>query len=395
MHIGSAPKRDWTVLYYLNGNNDLQPDLVRNLIDVEKVGPTDQVTIVAQLSRAPEEKKSKLDGDWTGMRRYEIGQSSSRSKLGSKPVHVQDESPNHGDSATLADFLEWGMKNYPAKHTMLVIGDHGKGYQGTGFDYLHKDVLDLQEFKQGLKGHQPDVLVMDACEMGAVEVAYQLRDSARVLVASEEIIGTVGLPHKDFLGHLIANPKLTPQQLGRDLVDLSADDTIRRVEKGKPQAAEQLAAIRLDRMEAMADSMAGLGRALAASKVSRAQLKELIEETQHFNLDSEAKPDCDYRDISHFCRLLSESVEDQKVQAAARQVEKFLQSALLRNQNSGEELMEGNGLSVYLPAGRIKAAPTMKSPGGKQKLPQLAYQQLDFDKATGWSKWLDKRFQAT
>ncbi|MBN9416597.1 MAG: hypothetical protein J0I12_14225 [Candidatus Eremiobacteraeota bacterium] len=392
MLIGSAPKRDWTVLYYLNGNNDLQPDLVRNLIDVEKVGPTDQVTIVAQLSRGPEEKKSKLDGDWTGMRRYVVGQSSSRSKLGSKPVHVQDQSPNHGDSATLADFLDWGLKNYPAKHTMLVIGDHGKGYQGTGFDYVHKDVLDLKEFQQSLAGKKPDLLVMDACEMGAVEVAYQLRDSAKVLVASEEIIGTVGLPHKDFLGHLIANPKLTPQQLAKDFVNLSADDTIRRSEKGKPQAAEQLAAIRLDRMEAVAESMGELGRSLAASQVSRAKLKELIEETQHFNLDSDVKPDCDYRDIGHFCRLLKEGVQDPKVQAAALRVEKVLHSALLSNQNSGEELMEGNGLSVYLPAGRIKAAPTMKSPGGKHKLPQLAYQQLEFDKATGWSKWLEKRF---
>lgn len=392
MQVTAAPKRDWTVLYYLNGNNDLQPDLVRNLIDVEKVGPTDQVTIVAQLSRAPEEKKSNLDGSWTGMRRYEISQSSGRRKLGSKPIHVQAESPNHGESATLADFLEWGMKNYPAKHTMLVIGDHGKGYQGTGFDYLHKDVLDLKEFQQSLAGHKPDLLVMDACEMGAVEVAYQLRDSAKILVASEEIVGTKGLPHKDFLGHLIANPKQTPQQLAKDLIRLSADDTMNLLDKGKAPAAEQLAAIRLDRMQPLTDSLAELGRKLATSSIPRAQLKGLIEETQHFNLDSDQRPDCDYRDIAHFCRLLSEEVEDSSIQAAARKVEKALSGVLLANHNAGEELMEGNGLSVYLPSSPIQAAPTMKSPGGKHTLPQLAYQELEFDRTTGWSQWLEKYF---
>ncbi|MBS2040211.1 hypothetical protein JST97_34810 [bacterium] len=391
MLISRAPKRDWTVLYYLNGNNDLQPDLVRNLIDLEKVGSTDQVTILAQLSRSPQKKPTRLDGDWTGMRRYEVGKGSSKSKIVSKPVYSQPESPNHGESQTLGDFLRWGMKNYPARHTMLVIGDHGKGFEGTGFDYLHKDVLDLKEFKAALGSSKPDLLVMDACEMGSLEVAYQLRDSAGILVASEEVIGTMGLPHKDFLGHLVAHPKLTPQQLATDLVNLSADDSARRVDAGKPQSAEQLAAIRLGRVEALGEAMQGLGRSLAASAIPRSQLKEMIEETQHFNLDSESKPDSDYRDIAHFCQLLREQAGD--VAEAAARVEKALRATLLGNHCQGEELSDGNGLSVYLPAGKIKQSGRVKAPDGKSVAGrQLKYQDLDFDRATGWSKWLDKRF---
>lgn len=391
MLVGQAPKRDWTVLYYLNGNHDLQPDLVRNLIDLEKVGSTDQVTIVAQLSRSPQKKPAKLDGDWTGMRRYEVEKGSARTKILSPPVHAQEESPNHGESQTLADFLRWGMKNYPARHTMLVIGDHGKGFEGTGFDYHHKDMLDLKEFKKALGSFQPDVLVMDACEMGAVEVAYQLRDSAQYLVASEEIIGTMGLPHKDFLGHLVSHPKLTPGRLAVDLVGLSADDSANRLDKGKPQSAEQLSAVRLDRMEALADSMKELGRSLAISDLPRARLKEMIEETQHFNLDSNAQPDSDYRDIAHFCQLLSEV--GGPVAKAASQVEKALKAAVVSNHCLGEDLSDANGLSVYLPAGRVKAGSRVKAPDGKPMAGhQVRYQDLEFDRATGWSAWLEKRF---
>ncbi|MFN8607706.1 MAG: clostripain-related cysteine peptidase [Vulcanimicrobiota bacterium] len=342
-------------------------------------------------TRSPQPKPGRLDGNWTGMRRYEVSKGSSKSRILSQPVHVQDEIPNHGDSKTLADFLAWGMKNYPARHTMLVVGDHGKGFEGTGFDYHHKDQLDLKELKAALGSSHPDLLVMDACEMGSVEVAYQLRDSAQFLVASEEIIGTMGLPHQDFLGHLVTNPKVTPRQLAVDLVNLSGDDSANRVDKGKPQAAEQLAAIRLDRLEALAEAMHGLGRSLAASDIPRARLKEMIEETQHFNGDSKVKPDSDYRDISHFCELLAE--EPEPVASAAARVQKSLQAALLANHCQGEDVTEGNGLSVYLPATRIKQSGRVKSPDGKGLAGrQLKYQDLDFDRATGWSAWLEKRF---
>ena len=32
-----------------------------------------------------------------------------------------------GDSATLADFLTWGVENYPAKHMGVILWDHGGG----------------------------------------------------------------------------------------------------------------------------------------------------------------------------------------------------------------------------------------------------------------------------
>jgi len=400
-----TPRKDWTVLYYLNGNNDLEPHLVKNLMDVEKVGSSDRVTIAAQLSRAPQKlvhgpgsrKKTRLDGDWTGMRRYVVNAHSSRTRLGSVPVHLQEHSPNHGEAATLRDFLRWGMENFPARHYMVVVGDHGKGFEGTGFDYLHKDVLDLKEFRQALEesGLKPDVLVMDACEMGAVEVAYQLRDSARYLVASEEIIGTQGLPHREFLQHLSAQPELKPEALARELVQISSEDSFDDVERGKDPAAEQLAAIRLGQMEPLANRLAELGKALASSSWSRTRLKELIEETQHFNLVSSQKPDSDYRDIAHFCQLLQAECPDAAVVLKAGAVEKALRAAVLENHCSGQELTDGNGLSVYLPAGKIpQASKAVKAPNGKEAFARssLSYRELEFDRATGWSKWLDRRF---
>ena len=37
-------------------------------------------------------------------------------------------------AATLDQFLAWGMKNYPAKKTMVVMAGHGEGFAGYAAD---------------------------------------------------------------------------------------------------------------------------------------------------------------------------------------------------------------------------------------------------------------------
>lgn len=394
--------RDWTVLYYLNGNNDLEPSLVKNLMEAEKVGSTDRVDIVAQLARAPRKvvhgsnsKATRLDGDWTGVRRYHIESGSSKTRILSPPLQQSENSPNHGQEGTLADFLQWGMKNFPARHYMLVVGDHGQGFAGTGFDYLHKDMLDLKELKSALDKapSKPDILIMDACEMGAVEVAYQLRDQARFLVASEEIVGISGLPHRGFLQHLTSHAGSTPRELAEELVSLSEDDTLARLDRGQDPITEQLSALRLDKMQALGKALGTLSRALEKCDIPPKKLKELIGETQSFNLGSQRKPDSDFRDLQHFLSLLQEECsQEQAVVKAAAAAQKALGQVIVANHCSGEELSDANGLSVYLPQGPVKNLTRRKAPNGNQTIAQsdFRYQDSDFDKAVGWSNWLER-----
>jgi hypothetical protein len=398
----SSPRKEWTVLYYLNGNNDLEPNLVADLMELEKVGSSDQVQIVAQLSRAPQKvvhgksgRRTERDGDWSGTRRYYVTQGSSRTKIKSPPLSSSETSSNHGSAQTLAEFVSWGMKNYPARHTMVVIGDHGQGFAGTGFDYVHKDVLDLAELKEALAQApvKPDLLMMDACEMGSAEVAYQLRDQAQILIASEEVIGLGGLPHKPLLEHLRDAPKLSPQQLARDIISISSEDTLERLDRGQEPAVEQLAAVKLGKMTDLATCIQRLGTALVDSQVSRARLKEIIGDTQNFNFDSARKPDSDYRDLFHFAELLQQEGVEPGLQKAAAQVQQALKNAVLDNHCSGEEVSEGHGLSVYLPPHPIRPTAERKAPNGKAVVARsdFSYQETDFDQATGWSAWLKAR----
>ncbi|MBI2525262.1 MAG: hypothetical protein HYV93_04700 [Candidatus Rokubacteria bacterium] len=55
---------------------------------------------------------------------------------------------------------------------------------------------------------------MDACLMTMIEVAYQLRDHAQILMGSEEIEPGAGWPDAAILGDLAAKPTVGPEELG-------------------------------------------------------------------------------------------------------------------------------------------------------------------------------------
>ena len=67
-------------------------------------------------------------------------------------------------------------------------------------------------------GRKVDLVGMDACLMTMIEVAYQLRDHARVLVGSEELEPGAGWPYATILGDLATRPAMAPAELGATVV---------------------------------------------------------------------------------------------------------------------------------------------------------------------------------
>lgn len=59
-------------------------------------------------------------------------------------------SASMGDGQTLAEFLAFGRENFPAKHTAVVLWNHGGGsVSGASFDELYgMDSLSLVEMYQ-------------------------------------------------------------------------------------------------------------------------------------------------------------------------------------------------------------------------------------------------------
>ncbi len=105
------------------------------------------------------------------------------------------EQTSMGEAETLANFLNYCVKNKPAEHYALILWNHGNGpLIGYGKDSLfNNDTLTLSEMKTALDAssfcneNKLAWVGFDACLMSGAEVAEILSDYADYMVASQEI----------------------------------------------------------------------------------------------------------------------------------------------------------------------------------------------------------------
>lgn len=230
----SACQKEWAVLVYMAADNDLEPYAWLDLFEMEadydsgsrRSGSTAKTDVLVQLDTAAE----------TGTRRFHMMQGPTpyrrlqESNVGvvdatdiSSPVVENFEETDSGSPQTLRDFLAWAMREYPAKHYMLILWGHGEGgmsandrFGGLAADRTQGTKMSVPQLAGVLRetsrelGRPLDVFASDACLLQTVEVATELSGAAsdtedvavRFLVGSTEITSQAGLPYRRLLYEL-------------------------------------------------------------------------------------------------------------------------------------------------------------------------------------------------
>jgi hypothetical protein len=199
-----AQPKEWTFLIFLNGNNNLDSYGEMNMNQMEKIGSTDKVNVVVQWAS--------LKNRGTG--RYLITKDSDTKRVNSPRLENLGKS-DMGDYRELIEFVRWGVQNYPAKKYFINVWDHGSGWHFTR-DGVTKDIswddntghhitteqlaLAIHESAK-IIGHKVDLYGSDACLMGMVEIAHEMKDSVSVFLGSEETEPAEGWPYDAFLGN--------------------------------------------------------------------------------------------------------------------------------------------------------------------------------------------------
>ncbi|MHC4478516.1 MAG: clostripain-related cysteine peptidase [Planctomycetota bacterium] len=220
----TAQPTEWTFMVYIAADNDLEIAAINAFLWLAGQGSDANVKILVLLDRMPG-----LDtryGNWTDTRRglVSLNDLPSDGTDGNPAWGVSIGEANMGHPQTLIDFVIWGMQNYPASRYAIVLYDHGKGWQdGFCLDAPSSDFLTMSELRQGLatietQGQKLDLVSFDACLMGMLEVAYEIRDHAEVSVGSEETMTHGGLPFDTVLADLKANPGMSAASLGDTIV---------------------------------------------------------------------------------------------------------------------------------------------------------------------------------
>ena len=179
---------NWTFMVYLDGDCDLEPFAIADLNEMEEIGSTDDVNIVALVDRwdgtgaDADYPDDTSNGDWTEARIYYIEKDNDTSNITSTMLSSEGEL-NMGDPDTLVDFAENVYDNYPAQHYALIFWDHGMGWPGVcPDDSAGHDALELTELDAALDeittyyGKNLDLIGFDACLMAMLEVDHEIAD---------------------------------------------------------------------------------------------------------------------------------------------------------------------------------------------------------------------------
>ena len=204
--LAPAPEAAWTVLVYMDGDNDLEKWVAHD-IDEElgAVGSNADVQVVVLADRV--RGYSTADGDWTGSLAFNVGKG-----MKATPENAVADwgERDMGSPQTLTDFVTWARASYPSRRTALFFWDHGWGWWPgyTMHDVTSNDTLDMDEIRRAMEAVDGvDMVGMDTCLGQTIEVQATFRGFADALAASEDSIGYTGVEYAEVVAGLQARPR--------------------------------------------------------------------------------------------------------------------------------------------------------------------------------------------
>ncbi|MBN2860114.1 MAG: hypothetical protein JXK93_07630 [Sphaerochaetaceae bacterium] len=186
---------EWVMMVYLDGDNNLEGAGVEDFHEMEK-GLYDMAQIDGDIRDSFRILVLFDDETITAQGIYDVMpynvDLTSNAQMSAAPSRglLADTSTevNMGDAATLDAFIDFVKARYDSKNYALVLWNHGGGVRSEEspspssrticWDDSSGDVLYSGEVRNVVSNENSvDLLAMDACLMGMVEVAYQFRPS--------------------------------------------------------------------------------------------------------------------------------------------------------------------------------------------------------------------------
>jgi hypothetical protein len=363
--IHASARREWTILVYLAADNDLSAQALVDLKGMKRGARSSSISVLAELDPRPKGSPS---------RRFMLAPGGT---LESDVVAELGET-NSGDPRTLAKFFRWALRAAPAKRYMLVLWGHAQGWDDTdpydhrrgarklfsakarshdasfplGRDDTSRDYLDNRELVSVLKsfrklaGRPPDILGMDVCLMAMVEVLYEIRDHAGLVVASEEIEPTTGWPYSNVIEAFSRDSRASSltlaRKIAREYVASYPDD--RRVTQS---------VLRADHVAKLARALDRLARAVLARWNDERERERFISAS-----DSawRSRDTPDYVDVVDLCaRATRRKATSRSIGGAAAAVVLAARQVVVASGYRSRAPERPRGLSIYLPRSEFQS----------------------------------------
>ncbi len=237
--------------------------------------------------------------------------------------------------------------------------------------------------KELLDGGRFELIGFDACLMGMMEVAYELRHETNYILMSEKTEPGDGWAYDRWLAYLAAHPRIKGRTLSKAIIDsytayYSEANQIATNPFYKMNTT--LACFSMKHLQTLADKVADLADYLGAHKEWRNTIRQTIVSTQHVGEIAATNPVLllvytAHRDLYDFLKNLRKAIDDEglreKVKAARDAYRKARVGFRKLDDTPLLSMKNAGGMTIYLPM--MKIAPS--------------YAELSFS-STAWGRFL-------
>ena len=229
INVSDNPMDKWTIMIYMCGA-DLEsgydyysgtfdnPTPGYASTDISEIlsvnGQPDDVNIILETGGARKWKNSTINSVYS---QNKLGRWHVANKQLVADTHVSYA--NMGDSSTFQSFLQWGLTNYPAEKTGVILWNHGGAMQGVCQDETPAggyDMLDNKEVKDALSAafsatgtSKLEWIGYDACLMAVQDIAEFNSQYFNYMVCSEESEAGYGWEYNTWVDDLYAKNSTT------------------------------------------------------------------------------------------------------------------------------------------------------------------------------------------
>jgi len=345
-------KRAWTIMIYMIGSDleSLEGAATADINEMLESGvDTEAVNVILLTGGANLWRNDVVPENECVIWRIEDGELAQVSGIGLL---------NMGDPGTLAGFINFSMRSFPAYRYGLIFWDHAGGsIAGYGHDEKFDSALTLLEMnyafeRSDISHTKLEFMGFDACLMATVEMAVIAAPYANYLIASQDLEPGDGWDYT-FLGAIGRNPEMDGAAVGK----IIADSFMNFYGRGSPYyltlsvTDTSRAGYVMDAMDAL---MAVCSHDLLRDRENAfAALAKRRGRTKTFGNGSPRDNECDMVDLADMARKLGDLYPEE-----ARELLEALDYAVVYNRHNYNTAL-GGLTAFYIFGGKETAALTL------------------------------------
>lgn len=342
---------NWTIMVFLNGDNNLYEDAINDLNEIETIGSTQDVNIIVQMDLVSSDYW--YSPPWSDTRRYYITQDNS-SNITSTKVWPESGTTevDMGDPQSVVDFVQWTVTQYPANNYALILWDHGDAWRkdrhadrksfstdetdGTEIGVANGQYEQMLSQIVSIIGKPLDFIGFDACLMANWEVTVVTAPYANYFGSSEETENNSGWSWQGWLQPILTNNNITPEELCENLPPSAVES-----------AGATLSCLNLSFINDLTTAIDNYSLKLLA--LNSQELKSIITNAANNVLRFYSYTEVD---LGHLVTLINNNATNYTdVTTAGSQVLDAIDNVVLVNEVIEPDYSNAQGISIYMPIG--------------------------------------------